>query len=414
MTDSKPRTRVLLVLLMALGLVLGSLAAPAAATSDEGGSDDLETVRSQTLNTIDYKIGLLSDLKNGTDNADRKQVYEDGIGRLRDLRGSAEASGSVEDLRAMDAQAHTIYHETKAQASSVGQTEEEKIVEARRAALDTINYKLNHFSDALAKTDNPAHKKIYEGAVASLRELKVTAEASNDVGQLKDLKSQAHAIYDATKRAVAESGDTVKEDPPKVEEKTEAEKAAEALANARRSTLRLIEYKVSIFTHAAETAKNPTVAGLYAEAATSVFALIDDAKAAKSIKALRSIDAQVMGIYEATKQAVADTHDQPEWQPSASVIKHVQTLGAVVERLVEAAKETANESPETARAVAKAGDAVSSAIKGVEKAAETGKRLDERWGDLKASVHEFRRALAAHVVATTGAPDCINGWHLPG
>jgi len=414
MTYATARTRVILVLLMALGLVVGSLAAPAAATSDESDSWDLETVRAQTLNTIDYKIGLLSSLKGETDNADRKQVYDDGIARLRDLRGSAEASSSIEDLRVMDAQAHTIYHETKNRAASVGQSEEEKISEARKAARDTINYKLGYFRDASTKTDNPAHQKIYGGAIAGLETLKAAAEASGDVEQLKALKSEAHKIYDATKRAIAESGETLKEDPPKKDVKTEAEKAAEALAATRRSTLRLVEYKVSIFTHAAETAKNPAVAGLYVEAAASVFALTDDAKAAKSIQALRSIDAQVMEIYEATKQAVADTHDQPEWQPSESVVKYVQALGAAIDRLVEAAEATADEGPETAKAVAKAGAAVASAIGGVEKAAETGKRLDDRWDDLKTSLYEFRKALAAHLVATTGAPTCINGWHLPG
>ena len=419
MTYVAARTRVFLVLLMALGLVLGSLAAPAAATSDEGGDDDLDTVRSQTLNTIDYKIGLLSDLKNGTDNADRKDVYDGGIVRLRELRGSAEASDSIEDLRVMDARAHTIYHETKAEAATVGQTDEEKVSAARKAALDTINYKLGYFRDAKVKTDNPAHQEIYGGAVRELEKLKAAAEASSDVEHLLGLKAQAHEIYNATKRAIAESGDTVKEDPPKedppkVVEKTEAEKAAEALAQARRSTMRLIEYKVSIFTRAAETAKNPAVAGLYAEAAAAVFTLADDAKAAKTVKALRSVDARVMEIYEATKQAVADTHSQPDWQPSESVVGHVRALGTVIDRLVGVAETTADQSPETARAVAKTGDKVTAAIDRVATAADTGKQLDDRWKELKVSVHEFRKAFAAHVVAITGAPDCVNGWHLPG
>ena len=68
MTYVRQRMRVLLVLLMALGLVVGSLAAPSAATDGGSEGDDLETVRAQTLNTIDYKIGLLTDLKNGTAN----------------------------------------------------------------------------------------------------------------------------------------------------------------------------------------------------------------------------------------------------------------------------------------------------------------------------------------------------------
>ncbi len=413
MAHAMARTRVILVLLMALGLVLGSLVAPAAATSEEEGGD-VEAVRAKTINTIDYKISLLTDLKDGTVNADRKAVYDEGIAELQGLRSRALTEGSIEELRAMDARAHAIYYETKDRAASVGQTEEEKIAEARQAALDTINHKLTLFSDAFAKADDPAHKNIYEAAVASLRELKAAAEASSDIEQLNAFKARAHEIYESTKRAIAESGDTVKEDPPKVDEKTEAEKAAEALSNARRSTLRLIEYKVSIFTHAAGTAKNPVVAGLYTDAAASVFALIDEAKAAKTTSALRAIDARVMEIYEATKQAVADAHDQPDWQPSESVVSHVQALGAVVDRLVGLAEATADQSPETAKAVAKAGANVGAAIAGVEAAAETGKRLDDRWDDLKKSLYEFRKAFAAHVVASTGAPTCVNGWHLPG
>ncbi|MEA2010315.1 MAG: hypothetical protein U9N78_06390, partial [Actinomycetota bacterium] len=411
--------RIILVLLMAFGLVLGSLVAPAAATTSDDDGSDLETVRAQTLNTIDYKIGLLTNLKNETDNADRKVVYDRGIARLQALRVEATGSDSIDALRAMDAEAHAIYHETKAEAAAVGQTEEEKIAEARKAALDTINYKLGYFRDAKAKTDNPAHQEIYGAAIGELEKLKAAAEASSDVEQLYGLKAQAHKIYDATKRAIAEAGDTVKEDPPKedppkVEEKTEAQKAAEALAQTRRSTLRLIEYKASLFTHAAETAKNPAVADLYTEAAATVLALVADANAAKTIKSLRSIDAQVMEIYEATKQSVADAHDQPGWQPSESVVGHVQALGSVIDRLVGVAEATADQSPETATAVAKAGAKVKEAIKAVESAAETGKQLDSRWDTLKASVHEFRKAFAAHVLAITGAPDCVNGWHLPG
>jgi hypothetical protein len=415
MTYVATRTRVILVLLMAFGLILGSLAAPAAATGDgQGDGDDLDTVRAQTLSTIDYKIGLLTNLKNETDNDDRKGVYDGGIARLRELRGSAESSTSVDDLRAMDAQAHTIYHETKAEAAAVGQTTEELIAAARKAALDTINYKLGYFREGMVKTDNPAHQAIYSGAIGQLEELKAAAEASSDIEQLNGLKAQAHVIYDATKRAIAESGETVKEDPPKVEEKTEAEKAAEALTQARRSTLRLIEYKVSIFTHAAETTKNPIVADVYADAAAAVFALTDDARAARSVTALRSIDAQVMEIYEATKLAIADAHGQPDWQPSESVVAHVQALGSVIDRLVGVAGATSDQSPDTAEAVAKVGAKVMSAIESVEKAAETGSRLDGSWTDLKDSVNAFRKAFAAHVVAVTDGPGCVNGWHLPG
>ena len=158
------RPRILLVLLMALGLTLGSVVAPVAATEGDSG-DDLETVRGQTLGTIDYKTSLLTDLKNGTDNADRKAVYDGGIAELAGLRERAAVEGDVGQLRAMDAEAHDIYHSTKSRASAVGQTEEEKIAEVRKAALDTINYKLDYFRTAKGKTDNAAHKEIYADAI---------------------------------------------------------------------------------------------------------------------------------------------------------------------------------------------------------------------------------------------------------
>ena len=60
--------------------------------------DDLETVRGQTLGTIDYKTSLLTDLKNGTDNADRKVVYDQGIAELAGLRDRAAVEGDVEPV----------------------------------------------------------------------------------------------------------------------------------------------------------------------------------------------------------------------------------------------------------------------------------------------------------------------------
>ncbi len=411
MTHAMPRTRALLVLLMTLGLMLGSLAAPAAATSGgDGGGDDLESVRGQTLNTIDYKIGLLTNLRDGTDNPDRKSVYDGGIAALREMRGDAETSGDIEALRAMDASAHDIYHATKAAAEAVGQTDEERVAEARRAALDTINYKLGIFRDAKAGTSDPALVEIYSWAIAGLEELKAAAESTDDIDALHALKAKAHQIYDATKKKVAGAGS---DDPPKTE-KTKEEKAAEALAKARRSTLRLIEYKISIFTHAAEAAKNPHVSALYEDAAEAIAELVDDAQQAGTVGALRGIDAQVMEIYEATKQAVADDHGGSKWQPTETMVAHLASLETVVERLIGVAEATAEQSPDTAKAVAKAGSHTVKAIEAVGEAAETGRRLDARWADLRVSVHDFRIALAAHVTAVTGGPGCVNGWQLPG
>ncbi len=409
------RPRVLLVLLMALGLTLGSFAAPVAAT--EGGSgDDLEAVRAQTLGTIDYKISLLTDLKNGTDNADRKVVYDQGIAELAGLRGRAAVEGDVGQLRAMDAEAHDIYNATKSRASAVGQTEEEKVAEVRKAALDTINYKLGIFVDKKSKSDDPVHQEIYAGAVSQLEALRVAAEGSSDIAALKDMKAQAHEIYNTTQAKIAEAGGEGKGEETKEEEpeKTEAEKAAEALAKARRSTQQLIEYKVSLFTHAAEAAKNPVVAGVYADAAEKIAALAAEAKDAKTVAALRDIDAKVMEIYESTKAAVSASHGKPEWQPSEAVKVHVDSVGGDVKRLVTETASTAEKSPETAKAVERAGAKVFEEIEEVRGAAETGNKLDGKWAEMDQALHNFRRALAAHVVAVTGGPDCVNGWHLPG
>ena len=413
------RSRILLVLLMAFGLVLGSVAAPAAATGDgDGEGDNVDSVRAQTIGTIDYKTGLLTDLKNGTDNADRKAVYEDGIAQLAMLRASAADSGDIEQLRSMDAQAHAIYHDTKARASAVGQTEEEKIAEVRKAALDTINYKLSIFREAKGKTDNPAHKEIYADAISQLEALKAAAEGTESIADLKELKSQAHRIYDATKAKIGDAGgdkaDEGKKEEKKEPEKTEAQKAAEALAKAKRSTLGLIDHKISILTHGAEAAKNPAVAAHYTEAAAAIAELTDAAKDATSIKALKDIDAQIMEIYESTKAAVAESHGKPEWQPSEAIKGYLDGIDAAMAHLVSVAKSNADASPDTAAAVAKAGAKVADKTDAARAACESGDKLDSKWSDLEESVHAFRKALREHMVAVTGGPAYLSGWHYPG
>ena len=412
------RSRVMLVLLMTVGLILGSLAAPAAAT--EGGDGDVDSVRASTLSTIDYKTGLLTDRKNATDNADRKAEYDKGIAQLADLRGEAAGSDDIDALRDMEAQAHEIYYATKARAAAVGQTDEEKVAEVRKAALDTINYKLGIFREAKAKTDNATHRAIYEEAIGDLEALKVAAEKSDDVGALKEMKSGAHKIYDRTKAKIAEAGGDdegekkEETEKPKEKEKTKAELEAEALAKAKRSTLRLIEHKTAVFTHAAEAAKNPMVAAVYVEAAEKIAGLVDATKNAGTVAAFHEIDAKIMEIYDETKAKVSESHGKPEWQPSEAMIAHVVAISGVIDRLDEFVKATADQSPDTAKAVTRAGDKVRAEIKDVQAAAETGNKLDGSWSDLKKAIHTYRKALADHVVAVTGGPGCVNGWHLPG
>jgi hypothetical protein len=93
---------------------------------------------------------------------------------------------------------------------------------------------------------------------------------------------------------------------------------------------------------------------------------------------------------------------------------HVDSVGGDVKRLVDETASTSEKSPETAKAVEKAGAKVYEEIDQVRGAAETGKKLDAKWAEMDQALHNFRRALAAHVVAVTGGPDCVNGWHLPG
>ena len=228
------------------------------------------------------------------------------------------------------------------------------------------------------------------------------------------MKAQAHEIYNTAKARIAEAGGKGEEPKKEEPEKTEAEKAAEALAETRRSTQKLIEYKVALFERAAEAAKNPVVAGVYAEAAEKIAGFAAEAKAAGSISALRDIDAKVMEVYESTKAAVSESHGKPEWQPSESVKVHVDSIGGDVKRLIDEAATTSDKSPETAEAVKKAGLEVFDQIEEVRGAAETGNKLDGKWVEMDKALHNFRKALAAHVVAVTGGPDCVNGWHLPG
>jgi hypothetical protein len=286
----------------------------------------------------------------------------------------------------------------------------------RKAALDTINYKLGMFREAKEKTVNPTHKGIYADAVGQLEALKAAAEASNDVAQLKELKSQAHGIYDATNAKIGESDGGEKGDEGKQEEpaKTEAEEAAEALAKAKRSTLSLIEHKISIFTHGAEAAKNPAVAGIYEDAAARVAELTDDAKAATKIGELKDIDAKVMEIYESTKAAVAESHPKPNWQPSEAIKSYLDNIDGAVTHLVRVVKSEADKSPETAAAVVKAGAAGEAKTDAVRAVCESGNKLDRKWADLEEAVHAFRKALQAHTVAMTGGPAYVNGWQLPG
>ena len=92
----------------------------------------------------------------------------------------------------------------------------------------------------------------------------------------------------------------------------------------------------------------------------------------------------------------------------------VDSIGGDVKHLVDEAASTSDKSPETAKDVEKAGVKVFDQIEEVRGAAETGNKLDGEWVEMDKALHNFRKALAAHVVAVTGGPDCVNGWHLPG
>lgn len=417
MTDlpdrSRLRARVLIVVALAIAVLASTAFVPADATTEGG---DLEDVRATVLETYNYKIGLLTNLKAETEDGDRKAVYQAGINELTTLRDTRVATeDNIDELWALKERAHAIYQETVNTAAEVGVTPEEELARAKQKARDTVAYKIRLLEEWIEGCDNPDARAIVAAGVKELEGLFAKIDAATNPDEAYALKDKAHAIYHSTiDRAEEAKGDAPKDEEPKEEEKSEAEKAAEALAAARRSTLSLIERKAAILRSTASAAMIPAVVEIYESAAEEVAALTDDAKNAKSVSDLKKINERVMAIYEEAKAEAADVRDDDEGtEPLETVTTYLDRIVTYVVSTTEAAAATADTSPGTYEALVEAKQDVLSQVERVRDVAESGNRLGDRWEALEDALRDYRRALITHYIAL-GEPALIRGIQIPG
>ncbi len=406
--ETTSRSRILVVLITALLMLATVTVFPARATS---GGDDIESVRAAVTATYTYKIDLLSDLSSQTDNADRKAVYAAGVAELASVRDSEVAAAtSVDALWALDKRAHDIYHATVAAADEVGMTPAEELAKAKKKAVGTIEGKIGALVKWIEGCDDPVAIATVEAGIAELRGLLPKVDAAQSPEAAYALKDEAHAIY---KRTMNAAEGTKADETKKEEVKSEAEKAAEALAKARRTTLDLISAKAATLASAAEAAKIPAVVEIYAVASRDVEALRGAANAASSIKELDAIRAQVMDIYDSAKEAAMAVRDGSASSPEGTLKEYLDRVVVYVTSTVEAAAPTRERSPETFDSLVDAKLVVLQQVERVSAVAESGKGLDARWADLNDSLRDFRLALIRHYIAL-GEPMVIGGIQIPG
>lgn len=407
------RTRALIVLALAATMLVTAGLVPAQATSEGG---DVAEVRAAVVDTYEHKISLLSNLKSETDNGDRKAVYQEGIGELTGLlNGRVQTEEDVEELWTLKDRAHSIYHETVAAAEEVGSTPAEDMAKAKEKANGTVSYKIKLLEDWIEGCDDPEARSIVAEGIADLKALFPRIDDAETADEAYDLKDKAHAIYHSTMDAAEKAKGEEPKDEPKEEEKSEEEKAAEALAKARRSTLSLIDRKAAVLGSKAEAERIPAAVEVYAASGAEVEDLTDDAEAAKTVGALKEIDARVMAIYEKAKAAVAEIHDayeDPE-KETDSVSGYLDRINAYVATTTAAAGETAEESPETYAALVAAEKNVIARAEQVREVAESGSRLRDRWEALDDALRDYRRALVRHYIAL-GEPMNLGGLQIPG
>ena len=386
--------------------------APGPASAGESG-DDLETVRASVTETYNYKIALLTEHQNGTDNQDVRAIYAEGINELSGLLTSRVATEtSIDELWGLKERAHGIYAETVARADQAGMTDEERLAKAQNAARETVEYKIGLLTKWIEGCDDPRAREIVADGIAQLRALFAQIDNAENADVAYALKDKAHSIYHSTidKAEAAKEGE---------ETLTEEEKAAKELQSARWSTLSLIERKTAILKAAAEAADNAAISEIFAAAAEEVAGLETSARKAESVKALKGINEKVMGIYHEASNAVAefrgesdaDDHDK---DPARDIEAHLGEIAGYIDYLTEIASATAEDSPDTYAAVVAANEKVHKTINAVVDVAESGKKLDTRWEDLAYSLKNFKRAFVAHYVSLADGPVCFGGLHVPG
>jgi hypothetical protein len=404
--------RTLIILVLAIAMFAVTALAPGTASAGESG-DDIETVRATVTETYNYKIGLLTERKSGADKTEVQAIYAEGINELAGLLNSRVATEtSIDELWGLKERAHGIYAETVARADQAGMTDEERLAKAKNAARETAEYKISLLAKWIEGCDIPRAREIVAGGIAQLRGLFASIDNAATPDAAYVLKDKAHSIYHST----IDQAEAAKEGE---ETLTEEEKAAKELQNARWSTLSLIERKTAILNAAAEAADNAAISEIFASAAEEITGLETAARKAGSVKALKEINEQVMGIYYEARDAVAefrgegeaDDHDK---DPARDIEAHLGEIAGYVDYLTRIASATSGDSPETSAAVVGANEKVHKAINAVVDVAESGKKLDTRWEDLSHALKNFKRAFIAHYVSLAEGPECLGGIHIPG
>lgn len=400
--------RAMLVVLLAIAVLATTAFVPADATS---GGDDVESVRATVTQKYTHKINALTELKGQTDNAARKEIYQGGINELTSVRDTQVATeDDIEALWALKEHAHTIYNQTVAAAEAVPTSPAEQLAKAKKKANETISYKIDLLEKWIAGCDDPGAVAEVASGIAQLKALYGAVEGADTADDAYAVKDKAHQIYHATiDRAEKAKGEAEVEEKPPV--KTEAEKAAEALARARRNALSVIERKTAVLASAAKAAKVPAVVDVYSNAADEVAGLEDDARAATTVAALGEIEAKAVAVYEGAKadaEALLADHG-----PETTLDNYLEHTVDYVTFVTQSAEDTAAASPETFAALVDAKNAVLQAVDAVGEVTETGNRLDARWEDLHDALRDFRRALIRHYIAL-GVPALIGNVHIPG
>ncbi len=393
-------------LLLAATTAMMLVAAPALAG---GEPQDLESVRATVLETVDTKTDLVEGLLTAAETEEAEAIYRDALTELGDIRDRGLVESDIDELWALERRAKGVYAEAAAAGAEAGKPDEELLAEARAETLGTIEYKLGYFAERRSDTDDPTLRRIYAEAIDELAALKRKAEASSSVDELRQLKARAHEVYETTKDRA--------EDPDEYA-KTEAEQAAERLAKARRSVLRLIERKVAIFRAAAEATAVPAVADIYRQAMEDIAALATAAKEAKGERALDGIEEQVGEIYEGAVDAVEafgghGPDDEAKDRPAVDMEAHLDRLVGVAERLLAVADETAEASPDTFETVVDAFEALVKTTDRARDVADSGKGLEDRWHDVKQAKRDFVEAFVEHVKAITDVPMKVFGMYVP-
>ncbi len=416
--DARPawRARSLIVAVLALAMFIAMGFVPADATS---GGDDLEAVRSTVIETYNYKIGLLQNKKAETSNPDRQAAYQSGIDQLSGLLDTTVATSTdIEELWGLKDTAHDIYHAAVAAADDVEPTPEEALAEAKERTRSKVARKIKALEQWIEGCDDPRARSIVAEGIAELESLYPLIDAAETPDEAYAIKARVHDIYNETiaraENAKGDDDDDDDDDGKDDDEKDDEEdKAAKELAQARNSTLTLIERRAAVLKSAAAAARIPAVIEIYSAAAEEVASWKTAAKKARSIGELRTIQENVLAVYEEATAEADAVRDDVDTSPEETVASYLEHVVNYVTGTTQAAAATADDSPETFEDLVAAKRLVIDRVDDVREVAESGNRLDARWDALEDAMSDYRRALLRHYIAL-GEPMVIAGVQVPG